>query len=158
MSTDTTKPIEYVTLQCSDDKEFKVNIAVASLSSLIKGLIKDLGLSNQVIPLHNINERVLEKVLEWCEHHVNDSEEENSDRINEWDEYFFKLEQDLMFDVILAANFLEIKPLIDLGCKTVANMIRGKSCEEIRATFNIINDFTPEEEEQIRLENEWAED
>jgi S-phase kinase-associated protein 1 len=36
-------------------------------------------------------------------------------------------------------------------------MIKGKSPEEIRKTFNITNDFTPEEE-QIRRENEWAED
>lgn len=40
-----------------------------------------------------------------------------------------------------------------VGCKTVANMIKGKSVEEIRKTFNIVNDFTPEEEEQIRKEN-----
>jgi hypothetical protein len=32
-------------------------------------------------------------------------------------------------------------------------MIKGKSVEEIRKTFNIVNDFTPEEEEQIRKEN-----
>jgi len=37
-----------------------------------------------------------------------------------------------------------------VGCKTVANMIKGKSVEEIRKQFNIVNDFTPEEEEQIR--------
>jgi S-phase kinase-associated protein 1 len=37
-------------------------------------------------------------------------------------------------------------------------MIRGKSPEEIRKTFNIVNDFTPEEEAAIRRENEWAED
>lgn len=37
-------------------------------------------------------------------------------------------------------------------------MIKGKSPEEIRKTFNIQNDFTPEEEEQIRRENEWAEE
>ena len=29
-------------------------------------------------------------------------------------------------------------------------MIKGKSVEEIRKHFNIVNDFTPEEEEQIR--------
>ena len=57
-----------------------------------------------------------------------------------------------------AANFLDIKALLDVGCKTVANMIKGKSPEEIRKTFNIQNDFTPEEEEQIRRENEWAEE
>jgi hypothetical protein len=47
---------------------------------------------------------------------------------------------------------------LNTGCKIVANMIKGKSPEEIRRTFNIQNDFTPEEEEQIRRENEWAED
>lgn len=46
----------------------------------------------------------------------------------------------------------------DVGCKTVANMIKGKSPEEIRKLFNIKNDFTPEEEEQIKRENEWAEE
>ena len=29
-------------------------------------------------------------------------------------------------------------------------MIKGKSPEEIRKTFNIKNDFTPAEEEQVR--------
>lgn len=60
--------------------------------------------------------------------------------------------------VYQAANYLDIKALLDVGCKTVANMIKGKSPEEIRKTFNIQNDFTPEEEDQIRRENEWAEE
>ena len=30
--------------------------------------------------------------------------------------------------------------------------------EEIRRTFSITNDFSPDEEDQIRQENEWADD
>ena len=39
----------------------------------------------------------------------------------------------------------------DVGCKTVANMIKGKTPEQIRQTFNIVNDFTPEEEVSDRV-------
>lgn len=58
----------------------------------------------------------------------------------------------------MAANYLDIKPLLDLTCATVASMIKGKTPEEIRKTFNIVNDFTPEEEAQVREENKWCEE
>lgn len=114
-----------------------------------------------------VNESVLKKVIEWCEHHKDDppaSADDDSDSrkkttdIEEWDQKFMQVDQEMLFEIILASNYLDIKPLLDVGCKTVANMIKGKSPEEIRKTFNITNDFTPEEEDQIRRENEWAED
>lgn len=37
-------------------------------------------------------------------------------------------------------------------------MMKGKNPEELRRTFNIKNDFTAEEEDQIRKENAWCED
>jgi len=37
-------------------------------------------------------------------------------------------------------------------------ILQGKSPEELRKTFNIVNDFTQEEEQQIREENKWAEE
>ncbi|VAH53405.1 unnamed protein product [Triticum turgidum subsp. durum] len=73
-----------------------------------------------------------------------------------WDAEFIKVDQATLFDLILAANYLDIKGLLDLTCQTVADMIKGKTPEEIRKTFNIKNDFTPEEEAEIRRENQWA--
>merc|ERR1712169_45348 len=122
---------------------------------------------DEAIPIPNVNAAVLKKVIEWCQHHKHDppsSNEDDSDSrkkttdIEEWDQKFMQVDQEMLFEIILAANYLDIKALLDVGCKTVANMIKGKSPEEIRKTFNITNDFTPEEEEQIRRENEWAED
>ncbi|VVA28328.1 PREDICTED: SKP1 [Prunus dulcis] len=46
--------------------------------------------------------------------------------------------------------------LLNLTCEVVADMIKGKTPEEIHKTFNIMNDFTPEEEEEICKENQWA--
>lgn len=81
-----------------------------------------------------------------------------AENISEWDQKYLSVDQEMLFEIILTANYLDIRPLLEVGCKTVANMIKGKSPEEIRKTFNITNDFTPEEEAQIRRENEWAED
>ena len=35
-------------------------------------------------------------------------------------------------------------------------MNEGKTMDEIRKTFNIKNDFTPEEEEHLKKEIEWV--
>ena len=42
----------------------------------------------------------------------------------------------------MAANYLDIKSLLDLGCAKIASLIKGKTPEEIRQTFNIVNDFS----------------
>ncbi|XP_056846548.1 SKP1-like protein 1B [Raphanus sativus] len=76
--------------------------------------------------------------------------------LKDWDDEFMKTDQSTLFDLILAANFLNVKDLLDLGCQTVADMITGKTSEETRTEFNIENDFTPAEEEDIRKENQCA--
>lgn len=78
--------------------------------------------------------------------------------MQEWYANFIAVEQEVLFELILAANYMDIKPLLDLSCATVASYIKGKTPEEIRTLFNIVNDFTPEEEAQVREENKWVED
>ncbi|KAI8084508.1 E3 ubiquitin ligase complex SCF subunit sconC [Halteromyces radiatus] len=152
-----------VRLLSSDNEQFSVEKHVAERSVLIKNMLEDVGESDAPIPLPNVTAKVLRKVIEWCVHHSEDpapadENERRTTEIDEWDQKYMEVDQETLFDIILAANYLDIKPLLDVGCKTVANMIKGKTAEEIRKIFNIVNDFTPEEEAQIRKENEWAED
>lgn len=70
-----------------------------------------------------------------------------ADIVEPYDASFIEIENlEELFDIILAANYLDIKSLLDLACAKVAILIKGKTPEEIRQTFNIPNDFTPEEE------------
>ncbi len=53
----------------------------------------------------------------------------------------------------MASNYLDINSLLELSCAKVASLIKDKSIEEIRKFFNIVNDFSPEEEQLIIDEN-----
>jgi S-phase kinase-associated protein 1 len=153
---------DMVILQAEDDKEFKVLVNAAKLSDTIKNLIEDAG-TDLPIPLPNVSSDILAKVVEYCNYHIDhpvtpSTDEKKTDDISEWDLEFCKMDQPTLFKLILAANYLDIKDLLDLCCKTVANMVKGKTPDEIRKTFNITQDFTPEEEEQVKNDNEWCEE
>ncbi len=61
-----------------------------------------------------------------------------------------------LFKLIRAASFLNIEALLELGCREVALMLQGKTTAEMRETFCIENDFTPEEEEALKQAHAWA--
>ncbi|XBH75225.1 SKP1-like protein 1 [Triticum dicoccoides] len=160
-----------ITLKSSDGEEFEVEEAVAMESQTIRHMIED-DCADNGIPLPNVNSKILSKVIEYCNKHVQAKPADGAaaaagasdaaapaapaEDLKNWDAEFVKVDQATLFDLILAANYLNIKGLLDLTCQTVADMIKGKTPEEIRKTFNIKNDFTPEEEEEIRRENQWA--
>jgi len=158
-----------IKLQSSDGEIFEVDVEIAKQSVTIKTMLEDLGMDeeeDEPVPLPNVNAAILKKVIQWCTYHKDDppppeddeNKEKRTDDISSWDAEFLKVDQGTLFELILAANYLDIKGLLDVTCKTVANMIKGKTTEEIRKTFNIKNDFTPAEEEQVRKENEWCEE
>ncbi|XP_047307094.1 SKP1-like protein 1B [Impatiens glandulifera] len=121
-------------------------------------MIED-SFADTVIHVPNITGKIMAKIIEYCNRHAETpkSEEKTFDEeLKKFDEDFVQVDQGILFDLILAANYLEIKTLLDLTCEAVADMIKGKTPEEIRRTFNIKNDFTPEEEEEVRKENVWA--
>ena len=98
---------------------------------------------------------ILEKVNAWAAFH-SDQSHPTAEAVLAFDTEFVKVDHGMLFELILAARALKINPLLDLICQTVADMIRGKSPQEIRLLFNIENDLTPEEEEEMRRENQWA--
>ena len=164
MATDEAKTVK---LKTSDDQDRDMPYSVAKMNQTIATLIDDdcFEESDEGLPLSNVSAAVLDKVIEFCQHHKDDPplseeqvEEKRREEITGWDADFVKVPQNELFELILAANFLDNQLLLDLTCKKVAHMIRGKTPDEIRKTFNIENDLTHEEEEEISGENEWSEE
>ncbi|MEJ1272908.1 S-phase kinase-associated protein 1A [Cricetulus griseus] len=169
-----------IKLQSSDGEIFEVDVEIAKQSVTIKTMLEDqsgLKLTEICLPSAEIKgvsihypayvqflvAVCLDGVIQWCTHHKDDppppeddeNKEKRTDDIPVWDQEFLKVDQGTLFELILAANYLDIKGLLDVTCKTVANMIKGKTPEEIRKTFNIKNDFTEEEEAQRKVDPEY---
>ncbi|XP_042517546.1 SKP1-like protein 1A [Macadamia integrifolia] len=88
---------------------------------------------------------------------VEDAEEKpRVEEQKEWETTFMDIDQQVLFDLLNAANYLNIKGLLVMVAEKVASMIKGKTPDQIREIFKIKNDFTPEEYEEIRKESAWA--
>ena len=126
-----------VTLISQDKILFELEFKFAKNSETIKNLVEDSG-AEVSIPLNEVNGFILKYIV----NHLKGEE-------------FPEVNTQTLFDIILAANYLDIKDLLEITCQKVADMIRGKTPSEIRKIFGVENDFTPEEEEEIKKQNEW---
>lgn len=158
-----------IKLQSADGETFEVEREVISASTTIKNMLEQIDVGSdddEPIPLQTVTGSILKRVIQWAQYHRNDrnetaddeQREKRNDDISAWDSDFLKVDQGTLFELLLAANYLGIDGLLDAACKTVANQIKGKGPDEIRKTFNIQNDFSPEEEAEVKAENQWCEE
>jgi len=156
--------LKAITLVSSDGEKFQVTEKAARRSQLIKGIIDDYP-DDPEVPLHNVKSTILQRIITYLENYRDNEPREIekplpsnnfNDCVDAWDFQFIDLEMELIFEIIFAANYMDIKPLLELASSKIASIIKGKSTEEIRKIFNIQSDFTPEEEAQIREENQWC--
>ncbi|XP_055303112.1 S-phase kinase-associated protein 1-like [Sitodiplosis mosellana] len=157
-----------IKLQSSDGEFFETDVEVAKCSATIKTMLEDCCLDDDgeeaIIPLPSVSSSILKCFLQWANHHKDDpiptdddkTKEKCTDEISSWDADFLMVDQSTLFEIIVAANYLDTKRLMAAACKTVANMIKGKSPKEIREHFDIGDDLTPEEREKVRQEDEWC--
>lgn len=119
----------------------------------LKNVIEDID-ETESIPVPKVSGAILAKVIDFCEHHADD--QERAVDLSDWNLRFLDMDKKDMFEVVLAANFLNSTPLIEVVCRYIAKSIRGKNSEEIREMFNIKNDFTKQEEEAAEKQTDWA--
>jgi len=153
LENDKQSDLNYVKLISSEKNIFKVPANILCVSNMISVMLDNVNFDNEnledderEIPLFNVNEKCLIKIIEFMkQHHVEkmkDIEKPlNSDSLEDivqkWYADFINVDDDFLYSLINAANYMDIRPLLNLGCAKVALSIKNKPPEEIRKIFNL---------------------
>lgn len=132
------------TLQSKEGELVMVSKSVVEMSQFLQAACEQHDQDDTiVIPLPNVSTATLNQVVELCNHHQIDEfphiskplpqEDDMIELFGEWyDAFFHKITKEELFDIVMAANYLDIQPLLKLCCARVAAKMRGKSTEQIK--------------------------
>ena len=145
---------EEIILISSESNPVEIKAKAAKRSNLIKEFIKDFPENN--IPLNSINYKTLLKIKEYLEHYENSEPKEIrqplpkkdfKNIVDSWDYNFIDLQNETIFEIMLAANYMDIRPLLNLTCAKIASEITGKNEQQIRDLFKMGKDCGIDENE-----------
>jgi len=149
-------PKEKVVILEFDDDEIKTNYVTIYRCSLINNMIQNFNheeLSEIRIPIGTgiVSLEVMKKIMVYLDNYSDKEENEVSQfdfSFDDFEKSFLDMTEEYIKTVVEAAHYLGAKTLTNLLCKQIAEIIRGKTPEEIDAIFEPIKDF----KDQIEVE------
>lgn len=141
-------------LSCDDPpQKFQITKSQAKLCNLIQNIL-DGDQQAHEIEIKKVTGDILSLIVDYLKHHDGKEPAEipkpirsvKMDKIVDdvWDaEFINKQTKKVIFQIILGANYMDIKSLLHLGCAKIATLIKGKSPEEIK---KILGDDSSNEE------------
>ena len=132
-----------------DGEKIEVGRKPALISVLVKTMLdNDEDADN--LPIPNVGNEILKLVVMYMNHHegveppiiatplrYNDMKEVCNDK---WDATFINtVGEDLrqLYELISAANYMDIKSLLHLGCAKIASLIKGEPLEKIKSILSV---------------------
>jgi len=145
-------------LVSSDDvngEKFKIDRESAMMCNLVKSIIEGDS-EAKTIEIKKVSTKILKLIVDYLLHHKGKVPADIAKPIrsvkmekiveDDWDAKFINSQTKRnIFQIILGANYMDIKSLLHLGCAKIATMIKGKSPEEIKKILS-------EEEEEMKDE------
>lgn len=134
-----------IRLISKDQKSFDLLKKNAIVSTLVKTSL-DTDPTASEVPIPGVQGELLDKVIEYLNHHNGVEppiiEKPLRSKImkevvkDQWDAiYIDKIgdnNRQQLYDLILAANYMDVKSLLHLGCAKVATLIKGQPLEKIK--------------------------
>lgn len=137
-----------VDLISKEGTKFTVNRKDAFISTLVRTALENDDKATEV-PVPATSTPILEMIVQYMKEHKGEEppiiEKPLRSRIMKdvcpykWDADFIDRAgepRQQLYDLILAANYMDIKSLLHLGCAKVASMIKGQPLEQIKAILD----------------------
>ncbi|CAF0998996.1 unnamed protein product [Adineta ricciae] len=147
-------PLRIYKLKASDDQIFQVDENVIEQLSTVKELRQTSNTGDAPIPLIAVSATMLEQVIEFYNHHKNESqapaigndngtngnanEQKKFDSTSEWNLNFMKqftVADGTLFEIITVANYLGAKSLLEVALKTIVGLA-SKDQQKTHALFD----------------------
>lgn len=140
-----------VSLLARDGVRVDISADAASTSNVITEFM-ELFADADAIPLPGVDSATLIKIAEFCEFA---SFPRSEDDASSFESNFYNVDVDTLFEIVNAANYLNIPELVDGACEAIAGTMQGKTAYQIQELFGTA-DLTPQELEEVRLAHPWA--
>lgn len=135
---------ELLNLVSGNGDSFEVSRKGALLSKVVKTALES-DQNCEEVPIPGVNSDILKLIVDYMNHHNGTTPKEpekplRSIVISEWckDTYDAKLMEKVvannqqLYDLILAANYMDMQSLLHTSCAAVASKIKGKPLEKIK--------------------------
>jgi len=155
---------DMLTLESKTGQKFQVKKKDALISVVVKTSLEQDADSTEV-PVPSVESATLELIIEYMGHHAGVEPELvekplRSKKMRDvckdpWDaDYVDRISKNRqsLYDLILAANYMDVKSLLHLGCAKVAALIKGKPVESIRDVLDPAKPHNDDDVEETKVE------
>ena len=139
-------------LQSSDGKIFYVDGETVRQMVTMQAMRIGHEDENQVTPVPTVKAKVLEKIIQWIEYHKIDHEKTEK---TSWCIQYFNVELKKKFEIIIAADYLEVKSLLFESCRNVLINNKWETIEDAVSSFHdpkvvtVLQDFEQQNGDMI---------
>ena len=153
-----------IKMKSNDGKVIEISKKAAFGSEILKGMIGDFP-DDAELPLNKVDGETLEKVKEYLVHYENNEPSKIEiplksinfkECVSEWDYNYLGEDIEIIFKLMDAANFMNIKNLLALTSAKLGSNIKGTTSESVKKDFEI-GELTQEEKEQILNDKKFLE-
>lgn len=142
----------------NDGEVIEISAEACKRSGVLKGMMEDYS-EDKEFTINDVNSKVLLKVKEYLEHYATTEPEaieiplksvNFKECVSEWDYNYLGEDTDEILSILLASNFMDIKPLLELASAKFGSIVKVITTEHIVKSFQIdVAGFEEKENNQI---------